>query len=360
VVPSSITIGALTSALALALAAAVVWAGLRQRIRPLPWALGLALIVGADLWINARPYWTYSTFDKTLFRADQIIERIKAGPSPTRVLDLGGIPAVRSPAYPGNLLMALDVPQLLGQHGLEMRYFDDVMGGSHEWRNIGNVHLWDMFAVRWVTTPTGMQGLDSIPGYMRVLQGVTTSSGAPTNLYERRTPVPYARVVPGAVSLDSASIISAVGDPRLAYDRIVLLDARDRVATPPVAQMPAASSARAAISHWEPGRMTIALEPVPTAASYLVVAENWSPDWRATVDNAPVKVLRGNWTLITVPVPAGAKGIELAYVSPAFRRGELLTLLSLLVALAAVVGPGVATRRRRSPPPTAAPSTPNA
>jgi hypothetical protein len=350
VAPRAIMAGALSSAIALALVAAVAWAGLRQRIRPLPWALGLALIVGADLWINARPYWTYSTFDKTLFRSDQIVERIKAGPSPTRVLDLGAVPALRSPAYPGNLLMALDVPQLLGQHGLEMRYFDDVMGGIHEWRNVGNVHLWDMFAVRWVTTPAGVQGLDSIPGYTRVLDGVTTSSGAPTNLYERRTPVPYAQVVPGAVSLDSASIVTAVGDPRLAYDRIVLLDARDRVTTPPVAQMPPPSAARASISHWEPGRMTIALEPAPTAPSYLVVAENWSPDWRATVDKAPVKVLRGNWTLITVPVPAGAKAIELAYVSPSFRRGELLTLLSLLIALAAVVGPGIATRRRRSLP----------
>jgi hypothetical protein len=199
-----------------------------------------------------------------------------------------------------------------------------------------------------VTTPAGMQGLDSIPGYIRVLDGATASPGAPTNLYERRTPVPYAQVVPRAASLDSASIIAAVGDPRLAYDRLVLLDVRDGVATPAVAQMPTPSAARASVSHWEPGRMTIALEPAPTAASYLVVAENWSPDWRATVDNAPVKVLRGNWTLITVPVPAGAKGIELAYVSQSFRRGEWLTLLSLVIVLGVAASPAAIARWRRA------------
>src|SRR5882762_6066880 len=145
VVPSSITIGAVTSALALALVAAIVWAGIRHRLRPGQWAILLALVVGADLWINARPFWTYSTEDKTLYRPDQIIERIKAAPGkePGRVLDLGS-------TYPGDVLMAFDVPQLLGVHGMELRYFDEVMGGRNEWRNLGNLHLWEMFAVRWV------------------------------------------------------------------------------------------------------------------------------------------------------------------------------------------------------------------
>jgi hypothetical protein len=345
-----ITLGALTSALALGLVAAVAWAGLRRRIPPLQWALVLALIVGADLWINARPFWTYSTVDKTLYRADPIIARIKAAPppgGPARALDLGGV-------YPGNVLMALDVPQLLGQHGLEMRYFDDVMGGHGQWRNLGNLHLWDMFAVRWVIAPAPAPGLDSIPGFARVLASATTSAGGTAQLFERRTPAPYAQIVAAALSLDSASIVAAVGDPRVAYDRIVLLDARDGVVTPALTQMPPASAARATIEHWEPGRMSIAIDPPPAAPSYLVISENWSPEWRARVDGAEARVLRGNWTLITVPVPAGAKRVELSYVSASFRRGELLTLLSLLVALAAVVGPGVSRRWRRSREPSAA------
>ena len=338
VVPSSITIGAVTSALALALVAAIVWAGIRQRLRPGHWAILLALVVGADLWINARPFWTYSTEDKTLYRPDQIIERIKAAPGkePGRVLDLGG-------TYPGDVLMAFDVPQLLGVHGMELRYFDEVMGGRNEWRNLGNLHLWEMFAVRWVIAPAAAQGLDSIPGFARVLSNTTTSAGRQAQLFERRTPVPYALVVPAAVSLDSASIVAAVADPRMAYDRIVLLDVRAG-ATAPITQMPPPSPARASVEHWEPGRMTIALDPAPAAAGYLLVSENWYPDWRATVDGTPAKLLRGNWTLITVPIPAGAKRIELAFVSTPYRLGKVLTFLSLLVALAAVAGPSVSRR----------------
>lgn len=342
--PRDIMVGALTSAVALALVAGVVWAWTRQRLRPVQLAPLLAIVIGADLWINARPFWTYSDLHKTLYRADQVTTRIRVGPGavPFRTIDLG--------VYPGNTLMALDVPQLLGQHGLELRYFGDVMGRhNNQWRNLGNLHLWELFAVRWVITPTETQGLDSIPGFTRVLSNVVTASGTPAHLYERRTPAEYARVVPVAVSLDSASIVSAVPDPRLSYDRLVLLDARDGVATPPVTQMPAPSLARARVEQWEPGNMVVTLDPAPTAPSYVVISENWDPDWRARVDGTPARVLRGDWTLITVPVPAGAKRVELDFVSPEFRNGALVTLLSLVIALAAIFGSSIAGRWRRGP-----------
>ena len=343
VAPRDIMLGAITSAAALALVAAVVWAGIRQRVRPVAAVGLLALTIGADLWVNARPFWTYTTLDKTLYRPDAIVERIKAGPQPTRVLDIASV--MRQPVYPGNVLMSMDVPQLLGEHGLEMRYFDDVLGGHNAWRNLGNVHLWDMFAVRWVIAPSRVQGLDSIPGYKRVQQG-TTSSGAPADLYERTAPVPYAQVVTAALAIDSGQILTALTDPRLAFDRLVLLDVREGVTTPQLTQLPPPSTSRASFQHWEPGRMTIALDPALAEPSCLVVSENWYPDWRATVDGSPAKVYRGNWTLITVAVPAGARRVELAFVSNAYRRGKLLSMVSALVAMGLVIAPGIIRRWR--------------
>jgi hypothetical protein len=351
---SAIMVGALTSALALGAVAAVSWVYLSGRLRAGQWAIALALIVGADLWLNAQPYWVYGTEHKTLYRPDAITQRIQAGPMPARTLDLGGMLGPGAHAvYPGNVLMALDVPQLLGEHGLEMRYFTDVLGGRGEWRNITNLRLWDLFAVRWVLVPANARGLDSIPGYRRVLQGAMTSAGSPADLFERSTPAPYAQVVPAAIVLDSAAIIATLADPRMAYDRIVLLDNRDGAmgSVPPPTQLPAASPSRAAVTHWEPGRMSITLDPVPTTPGYLLVSENWYPDWRATVDGTSMQVLRGDWTLITVPVSAGAKQVELTFNSPSFRRGELLTLLSLIVALGVVVGPAASRRWRAAPRP---------
>jgi hypothetical protein len=348
VATGDIMFGAVTSAIALAAVAGLAWAGVQGRLAPAQWTIALALVIGADLWVNGRQFWTYSTIHRDLYRADAVTARIKATPSPApaRVIDLGALLGPRPQAvYPGAVLMAEDVPQLLGEHGIEIRYFDDVMGGRGEWRNLGNLHLWDLFAVRWAIVPAAAQGLDSIPGFTRVLRDAVTATGAPAHLFERTAPAPYARVVPAAVKLDSAQIVATLVDPRMAFDRVVLLDSRAAFSTATVAELPAASPARAAVTRWEPGRMSITLDPVPPAASYVLVAENWYPDWHATVDGASAPVLRGDWTLITVPVAAGASHIELTFASRAFTWGKGLTLVSLVLALGAVVGPAALRRR---------------
>jgi len=342
-----IMFGAVTSAIALAAAAGLAWAGLLGRLRPAQWTIALALVIGADLWVNAMQFWTYSTLDRDLYRPDAVTERIKATPgaAPARALDLGALMGPRpQPAYPGAVLMAEDVPQLLGVHGFEIRYFVDVMGGRDEWRNLGNLNLWDLFAVRWVIVPAAAQGLDSLPGFARVLRDVPTATGG-AHLFERTAPAPYARIVSAAANLDSAQVVGTLVDPRMAIDRVVLLDARDSFPAPPVTALPPASPARATVTRWEPGRMSIALDPAPPAASYALVAENWYPDWHATVDGAPARVLRGDWTLITVPVPAGAKAIELTFSSRAFRLGKVITWFSLILVLGAVIGPAAWQRR---------------
>ena len=343
-----ILFGAVTSAIALAAAAGFAWAGVHGQLRPAQWTIALALVIGADLWLNAKQFWTYSSLHRDLYRPDAVTERIKAtpGPAPARALDLGSLIGPRPHAvYPGAVLMAEDVPQLLGVHGFEIRYFVDVMGGRDQWRNLGSLHLWDLFAVRWVMVPADAQGLDSIPGFTRVLRDAATPTGA-AGLFERKTPAPYARVVPAAANLDSAQVVATLVDPRMGFDRVVLLDARDSFPVPTLTALPAASTARATLTRWEPGRMSIALDPAPLTASYLLVAENWYPDWHATVDGAPARVLRGDWTLITVPVSAGAKTVELTFSSRSFRLGKVITWFSLVLVLGAVVGP--AAWRRRS------------
>jgi hypothetical protein len=58
-------------------------------------------------------------------------------------------------------------------------------------------------------------------------------------------------------------------------------------------------------------------------------------------------VLRGDHTLLTVEVPAGARSVALAFRSGTFRTGKLLTLVSLAIVAAGFAAPTVAGRRRR-------------
>ena len=332
--------GAFGGALALAATAGAAIAMFRDRFTPRLFALTLALVVGGDLWLNARGFWIYAPEPKAdWFRPDAVTGRIAAAGSPTRVLDLG--------VYGPDALMAFDIPQVLGYHGNEVRYYDELLGGKGEWTNLRSVHLWDLLSVRFVIAPTRSGNSDSIPGFRRVLDSAVTSEGMRADLFERIDPPPYVRVVPGALKApDSAVVIPTLVDPRIDYSRVVLFTPDQPVTPAPIREMPPPSPARAAMTKWEPGAMTIDLDPAPPESSYVLVSENWFPDWQATVDGVPARVLRGDYALITVPVPPGAKRVELTFRSAAYRNGKTLSLLSLAL-LAAIALVPLALKRPR-------------
>ena len=67
----------------------------------------------------------------------------------------------------------------------------------------------------------------------------------------------------------------------------------------------------------------------------LVTSDAWYPGWTATVDGAPADVVRADYSLRSVRVPAGEHDVRFAYVPRAFYAGAAISLAAL-VALAAV------------------------
>ena len=114
--------------------------------------------------------------------------------------------------------------------------------------------------------------------------------------------------------------------------------------------MPVNVSARAAVTSWEPGRMTVTIDGAEQRQSYLVVAETWYPAWQATVDGNAARVHRANHAQIAVEIPSGTRTVELYFDDPASAKGRLMTLISLLLTAALVALPWF--RRRSSAPAT--------
>ena len=111
--------GALGSAVALAAVGTVALVFLRGRIPAPTFAIVLALLVSGDLWRNARPFWNFSDSYRKLYGEDDVTRLIKKTPPPYRVLDAG--------VYPGSVLMAFDIPQVLGHHSFELRWYDALL-----------------------------------------------------------------------------------------------------------------------------------------------------------------------------------------------------------------------------------------
>ena len=351
---------AASAVLAAAFIAAVAGAGLaaaRGKLRGAALAGVLALLVSGDLFINVRRFWLYSPRASVLYADDPVTARLEATPKPYRVLN-----PFDFAEYPTAYLMAKDIPQVIGHHGNEMNDYDQLLGGKNIWHNLypnqeeegypaardlldPPRNLYALLSVRFMILPESLP----VPGFHLVTgPAPTTPTGRPALLYEADSTPPYARVVPAAAKIPDERIVPTLMDPRLDIDRLLLLPDTASIDVPRVTTMPEASGSRASVSHWEPGKMSVRLDPAPQAASFLMVSENWYPEWRATVDGRAVTPLRGDYTFLTVPVPAGARDVELAYSRDTYDVGKTITLASLAVSLVLLLLP-MALRRRETP-----------
>jgi hypothetical protein len=90
---------------------------------------------------------------------------------------------------------------------------------------------------------------------------------------------------------------------------------------------------------------TLRFDVTADRAALLVVADNWFPAWRATVDGLPAPVLRAYHTLRAVPVPAGTHTVAMVYRSSVVARSLAVSVVVLLLLLGGLAPSGRAARR---------------
>jgi hypothetical protein len=142
------------------------------------------------------------------------------------------------------------------------------------------------------------------------------------NVYENPRVLPRAYIVHNAIVLpdDKAELRALTTlDPR----RDVIVDAPPAVA--PVAT-----------GSFEPARLTkharkeLVIETDTAQPGILVVSDAWYPGWRATLDGKETPLLRADYALRGVAVPAGQHTVTMRFASAPTRTGLILSLVGLL------------------------------
>ncbi|KAF0178140.1 MAG: hypothetical protein FD161_2077 [Limisphaerales bacterium] len=82
------------------------------------------------------------------------------------------------------------------------------------------------------------------------------------------------------------------------------------------------------VSRFSPMNIEVLAEA--NAAHGIVIAQNFYPSWRATVNGQTAPVLRANHTFQAIPIPAGKSTVRLDYVDWPFRIGAGISALTLL------------------------------
>ncbi len=319
---------------------AIIWGIAAGHLKGRGAAALLVLVTVADLWSVDRLFFEWNKPASELFADDSLIIRMRETPAPFRIMNVPGAQGV----YQGSTLMAHDIEQVFGYHGNEVRFYDELWGGKNIWSNVGNPHLWDLLAVQYLVLPQELP----VTGFHQVAGPVSAAGGAPAFLYERDSVAAYVRVVGAAAKLPDAQLVPTIIDSRFPVNDLVLFPDTASVTPPafPSGDLPERPAIEAKVSQWEPGRMTVALSGQSAGPTWLVISETWYPDWHADVDGKAVAVLRADNALLGVELPSGAKQVTLAFSSPSYHLGQLVTLLASLVALALVVVPAIRARRQ--------------
>jgi len=243
-----------------------------------------------------------------------------------------------------NYFMAHRLRSVLGYHANEPHRYDELLGGKNEWRNLGNLNLLRLLAVKYIVIGQQVQA----PFLSAVgTQPLTTIDQQPAYLYRLNDPLPLGFLAAEALQLPDSQAIAVLLDPRFDPRRLLIVSPDERVGVRALAAMPAPATTGVSVRELRPGAYRFDLAAPAPQPAYLFVSENYDPAWRATVDGTPARVLRAQHALMGVAVPAGTRSVALTFASRAYARGKVITLIVLLLALGTLAA-DYAGRRRGS------------
>ncbi len=95
------------------------------------------------------------------------------------------------------------------------------------------------------------------------------------------------------------------------------------------------SGGSAEILSYEPEWVSIST--TRDTAGLLVLTDTYFPGWQATIDGNPTPIIRTNWTMRGVVVPAGRHTITMNYTPKSSYYGAILSMISMVVAIIGLV-----------------------
>ncbi|HXF10511.1 MAG TPA: hypothetical protein VN625_06970, partial [Desulfuromonadaceae bacterium] len=93
--------------------------------------------------------------------------------------------------------------------------------------------------------------------------------------------------------------------------------------------LPAAGRGSAAIVRENP--VDVLIHARMESAGLLVLADSWNPGWKATVNGSPAPILRTDYALRGVVLPAGECDVEFRYDSDTVRRAFWISVVAVLI-----------------------------
>lgn len=283
----------------------------------------LALVLAFDAGRVDAPFIQTIDFERwaspdrsTAYLAERVDER-----QPFRVLSMNRSSQDVKPALYGIELVGGHHPNDLARY----RKLIGMEGSGLPNHLFQSAQLMRLLNVRYLLWPVAQMGApfdgqeplasDLLPDG-RVLQGVYPFPG-----------LPRARLAGGPMVLDDDRAMEHMLSPGFSPETQVVLSE----AAPGEITAAAVEGSVTWISR-NPNEATLSVDA--SEAALLVVADNWTDAWRASVNGEPAPVLRAYTTLRAIPVPAGQSEVRMWYDASGLRTALWISLAALTALLA--------------------------
>ena len=331
----------------LLLAVGLIGAHLYEKVPGWAVAAGLALLVTVDLWGVDRRYFNGDI--DALQRSSRVESQIRPTDADRfileRVAEAGGPGHFRVlPAnWSQNAIPSYFYESVGGYHGAKLAliqdYFDRVLPDDQTGLNAGALRL---LSTRYLVLP------GTVPGTEPVFQDPATGLVVSVD----SSALPRAFLVDSvAVVASQDAVIDAVRDPATDLRRVAFVADTQGLDLSPLSGAPADSGAASVtMERFEPDEVVYRVRT--DRPRLLVASEIYYPaGWTATVGVEPAPIVRTDYLLRGVPVPAGEHIVTTRYRPETRQTGVMISAIATLLTYLGVIGLGGLLWYRRGHPP---------
>jgi hypothetical protein len=267
-------------------------------------AIGLVLL---DLWGFGRSLIQPVAVEESAYWRI-VAEITKANGKEGRVLPWG------LSIFEQNKGMALGMESIFGYDPLELERYSRFITEIPDPR----ARAYDLLHARYLATAQEM----AFPEEAGAPQLIGQQAGV--WVYERPTALPAAWLVHRAEIHRDESILKRINDPDFDPQSVVLLEQEPACHLSEPAQLEE-------VQLFRRGNNRVEVKVRAASGGVLVLSEVFYPGWRAALDGESVPLLRANYTLRAVCVPAGEHRVTFSFTPASLRLGAGITLLCLLL-----------------------------
>ncbi len=146
-------------------------------------------------------------------------------------------------------------------------------------------------------------------------------------VYQNDSVLPRACIIPDYIILPQEQIIDFMKSPLFNPREVVILE--DSVTYPHSDKK--MTMVEPLIQKYSPNQIII--ETDSPNAGFLLLTDNWHPDWRVYIDKKEEKLLRANYTFRAVYIPEGRHNVVFEYKSKPFSIGLIITITTIFALL---------------------------